>query len=242
MLRAQTGPKTKEEALAKLKKSFGPAAKAIKKVRDSTEAVSNPANFSAMKTFIAEDRKTIMSTINATEAEEKKISKDAAFTRREKIAARNKRLLADDHLIMLSDEQSASDEDYKVIIEEDGPGGDQMMVERQVEDTPMDFTNVNAELLFGKRREVYRLETEKLDALVDCQLCKLIFDYTKTCNHFTMETDLKEDQLKQFSKQSQSEKLQALAKITRSLDILSTARISSFMLKKQISELLAMYL
>ena len=57
-----------------------------------------------------------------------------------------------------------------------------------------------------------------------------------------METDLKEEQLKQFSRQSQSEKLQALAKITRSLDILSTARISSFMLKKQIAELLAMYL
>ena len=57
-----------------------------------------------------------------------------------------------------------------------------------------------------------------------------------------METDLKEDQLKAFTNSSQSEKLQALAKISRSLDILSTARISSFMLKKQIAELLAMYL
>ena len=33
-----------------------------------------------------------------------------------------------------------------------------------------------------------------------------------------------------------------MAKITRSLDIISTARISSFMLKKQISELLSMFL
>jgi len=65
---------------------------------------------------------------------------------------------------------------------------------------PVDFRAVSSESLFGKRREVYRLETEKLEGLVDCQLCKLIFDYTKTCNHFTMETDLKEDQLKQFSK------------------------------------------
>ena len=55
----------------------------------------------------------------------------------------------------------------------------------------MDFMNINSEDLFGKRREVYRLKAQKLEGLVDCQLCKLIFDYTKTCNHFTMETDLK---------------------------------------------------
>ena len=52
MLKSQTGPKTKEEALAKLKKSFGPVPKLMKKVRDQTEAVSNPENFAAMKKFI----------------------------------------------------------------------------------------------------------------------------------------------------------------------------------------------
>ena len=83
---------------------------------------------------------------------------------------------------------------------------------------------------------------EKLDGTVNCQLCKLIFDYTKTCNHFLMETDMQPDQLQQYASKSQTEKLKALAKITRSLDILSTARISSFMLKKQIAELLSMYL
>ena len=49
MLKAQSGPKTKEAALAKLKKSFGPLPKMMKKVRESSEAVSNPANFAAMK-------------------------------------------------------------------------------------------------------------------------------------------------------------------------------------------------
>ena len=57
-----------------------------------------------------------------------------------------------------------------------------------------------------------------------------------------METDIKADQLNQLSHSSHKQKLQALAKITRSLDILSTARISSFLIKKQIAELLAMYL
>jgi len=67
---------------------------------------------------------------------------------------------------------------------------------------PIDFKGINSEELFGKRREVYRLKAEKLEGLVDCQLCKLVFDYTKTCNHFTMETDLKPDELQMFAKQS----------------------------------------
>jgi hypothetical protein len=37
--------------------------------------------------------------------------------------------------------------------------------------------------LFAKRREVYRLKADKLAGLADCNLCKLIFDYTKICKH-----------------------------------------------------------
>ena len=73
MLKSQTGPKTKEAALAKLRKSFGPQAKAQKKIRDQTEDVSDPANFEAMLKFVKEDRETILQTIDETEANEKKI-------------------------------------------------------------------------------------------------------------------------------------------------------------------------
>ena len=111
MLKSQTGPKTKEEALAKLKKSFGPVPKMMKKVRDQAEAVSNPENFAAMKKFIQEDREIILETIDQTEAEEKKITPEAARTKRNKMATKNKRLLGHDTLIMLSDEESASDDE-----------------------------------------------------------------------------------------------------------------------------------
>ena len=97
---------------------------------------------------------------------------------------------------------------------------------------PIDFSGISNEALFGKMKEIYRLKAHKLEGLVDCQLCRLIFDYTKACKHFTMETDLKAGDLKYFSCQTNQNKLQALSKITRSLDILSTARVTSFMLKK----------
>ena len=50
---------------------------------------------------------------------------------------------------------------------------------------PIDFSGLSYESLFGKRREVYRLRAQKLNELIDCQFCKLIFDYTKVCKHFS---------------------------------------------------------
>ena len=74
MLKTQTGPKTKEAALAKLRKSFGPLPILMKKVRAESTAVSNPVNFWAMKKFIEEDSNAILDTIDQTEAQEKKIA------------------------------------------------------------------------------------------------------------------------------------------------------------------------
>jgi len=152
-------------------------------------------------------------------------------------------------MIVLSDEASASEEEpgldllgQKPSLGADERPGNAQFLETPSLIAPIDFRGVQMEELFGKRREVYRLKAEKLEGLVDCQLCKLIYDYTKTCNHFSMEANLQPDELQTFVKSSQNDKLKALAKVTRSLDILSTARISSFVLKKQIAELLSMYM
>ena len=56
----------------------------------------------------------------------------------------------------------------------------------------VDFNGVSAEVLFGKRREVYRLKADKLAGLTDCNLCKLIFDYTKICKHSSVQSDAME--------------------------------------------------
>ena len=47
----------------------------------------------------------------------------------------------------------------------------------------MDFNGVSEEILFGNKREVYRLNADKLQGICDCNLCKLIYDYTKICKH-----------------------------------------------------------
>ena len=79
------------------------------------------------------------------------------------MAIRNKKLLADDSILMLSDEQSNSDEEEKLIMDgESGPtstnaerpGTAQLLASV----VPMDFRDISSEALFGKRREVYRLE------------------------------------------------------------------------------------
>lgn len=96
----------------------------------------------------------------------------------------------------------------------------------------IDFTGISSEGLFGSRREVYRLKAHKLDGLVDCHLCKLIFDYTKICKHYSQGRDAID-----FSSESLQNLLdinkqtsQALSKITSSLDVLSTSRVTSFTL------------
>ena len=83
------------------------------------------------------------------------------------MAARNKRLLADDAIIVLSDEQSASDDEETkdMLIGADEPNGPANVSESPGEmdlsgggaTQLMDFRDISSESLFGKRREVYRL-------------------------------------------------------------------------------------
>lgn len=78
------------------------------------------------------------------------------------MATRNRKLLAADSILMLSDEQSNSDEEEKMLIE--GESGPTAAAERPgtaellASVIPMDFRDISSEALFGKRREVYRLE------------------------------------------------------------------------------------
>lgn len=83
--------------------------------------------------------------------------------------------------ITLSDEKS-SDDDLTTASSE-RPGNAQFVDLPRVE--LVDFTGVSSDGLFGSRREVYRLKAHKLEGLVDCHLCKLIFDYTKICKHYS---------------------------------------------------------
>lgn len=83
--------------------------------------------------------------------------------------------------ITLSDEKS-SDDDITTASSE-RPGNAQFVDLPRVE--LVDFTGISSDGLFGSRREVYLLKAHKLEGLVDCHLCKLIFDYTKICKHYS---------------------------------------------------------
>ena len=79
------------------------------------------------------------------------------------------------------------------------------------------------------------MKLHKLEGLVDCQFCKLIFDYCKVCKHFNQQKDdiVQQEQMKKLVSLSQHDKkIQALSKITASLDVLSTCRVTSFTLTK----------
>ena len=62
------------------------------------------------------------------EAEEKKVSPVEARTRRSKMVARSKRKVADDQMIVLSDEASVSEDEDKIQI--DDPNGPTAAIER----------------------------------------------------------------------------------------------------------------
>ena len=76
----------------------------MRKVSESSASVSNPANFAALKQFIEDDRKSTITSIDQLDASENKISPEEAHKRRAKMIRKNKRLLADDSVIVLSDE------------------------------------------------------------------------------------------------------------------------------------------
>ena len=82
----------------------------VRKVRESSASVSNPANFAALKKFIEDDREKTIASINELDATENKISKTEAHKRRAKMISKNKRLLSDSSVIVLSDEQSSEED------------------------------------------------------------------------------------------------------------------------------------
>lgn len=79
---------------------------------------------------------------------------------------------------MLSDEVSSDSESSDI---NERPGNAQFVESNCL--PLVDFNGVSAEVLFGKRTEVYCLNADKLQGLVECNLCRLIFDYTKICKH-----------------------------------------------------------
>ena len=88
--------------------------------------------------------------------------------------------------------------------------------------------------MFGKKKEVYRMKPEKM-SFVDCQLCQLLFDYTNTCQHFSQLNQNDIDDLKSMmpgisQHRDINQKKAALQKVTRSLDVLSTFKITSLTL------------
>ena len=89
----------------------------IRKVRETSLSVSNPENYNKLQEFIKADRVRIRAAIDQQDAEEKKVSVQEARARRNKMMARNKRKLADDAILMLSDEQSGSETEDLLQIE-----------------------------------------------------------------------------------------------------------------------------
>jgi len=83
---------------------------------------------------------------------------------------------------MLSDEYD-SDEEASASARGEKPGNAQFLETPKVQQQ-IDFTLVKEEDMFGKKKEVYRMKLEKM-SFVDCKLCQLLFDYTKTCQHFS---------------------------------------------------------
>lgn len=78
------------------------------------------------------------------------------------------------------------------------------------------------------------MKPEKL-ALVDCTLCQLLYDYTNICQHFSQLNSSDLEDLKSMmpgisQHRDINQKKQALQKVTRSLDVLSTFKITSLTL------------
>ena len=79
---------------------------------------------------------------------------------------------------------------------------------------PIDFSGLSHEILFSDRREVYKQTAKKLNEIIDCQFCKLIFDYTRVCKHFSHKVDMETKDLKNLINVSKSAKVKALSTIT----------------------------
>ncbi|CDW87758.1 mynd finger [Stylonychia lemnae] len=158
----------------------------------------------------------------------------------------------DDEPLILSDEMSDdNDNDISTQIsstsfKNEQPGNAQHLETPRVHQQ-LDFRSLNADQVFNKKKEVYRMKPEKL-SIVQCQLCQLIFDYTSTCSHYSQLTQSDIDDLKEMmpglaGPKNMDSKKQALQKVTRSLDVLSTFKVTSLtLLQGQFSEIIALYL
>lgn len=117
--------------------------------------------------------------------------------------------------------------------------------------TPIDFDSVSQETLFGELNEVYVYNAQTLEGIVDCQFCKLIYDYSRVCRH---QMPLKKEDessgdgaqtlqnLLPDTAQTEGVNSKTLAQITDNLDVLSTSRITSFMLTRdKFAELLVLF-
>ncbi len=94
----------------------------------------------------------------------------------------------------------------------------------------IDFRVINTEEVFKGKKEILRLKPEKLET--DCQFCKLIHDYSKVCEHNAQLKKQNVDELKDMVpaiqiQQDVKAKKEALQKVTKSLDLLSTYKITS---------------
>jgi hypothetical protein len=80
---------------------------------------------------------------------------------------------------------------------------------------PVDFSSLSSEEMFGKRREVFKMKPDKLDPKIECEFCKLIYDFSKTCAHYSKDAQhLQEKDLAEMMQDQTEEKLKMLTRIT----------------------------
>jgi hypothetical protein len=173
-----------------------------------------------LKTFIEDNLTNNLEKLDLMEANDKGLSLDKVKQLRIKHMTRQTRMTSTNQICLLSDEMTSSDgTEHRIdepenedssdvepepVIEEPSsemPGNAQFLETPSVT-MPIDFSGLSYEGLFGKRREVYKMNPRKLNDLIDCQFCKLIFDYTEVCKHFSTQNELKTKDIKNLINES----------------------------------------
>lgn len=115
----------------------------------------------------------------------------------------------------------------------------------------MDFSKIKIKEILKADREHYFMDTKKMNN-IDCQTCKLIYDYTVICSHITQSSH--EEHLKSWkqlqdtmnSKTSDAnidEKIKALRNVMQSLDSMSVLKEAALsIVRGQFSDVLTMFL
>ena len=114
MLANQASVDTKQEdyseAINKYYNKSNRLTKSMQTVRTQSKQISNPENFAKLKKFMEDDQVRCCKLIDRATAREQKMTTDQVKAQREKAIAKNKKLVACDALVWLSDEMS-NDED-----------------------------------------------------------------------------------------------------------------------------------